>query len=426
MLECGHEREPFGAPICAHLRSCREPWISYVRWYTGSGMASELVCHTCVQQRESGSSTTTAMVCQECFEYAISEVGDLDGVRGQPEVRTRDEPFETQLRITELPNDIGAITDVCPLTIEGNLHWLLLTQDGLLAQLDANDGASRLLTSVVLPSEPNHEPWCGRILKPRLHTSPSGQCAAIVNDYGRFGKIVELRSGRVTLELDGGDYHSETVPFSFDMSDPLTGNLLTRRNPTSYQKGQNRPEHYLDYFHGAIHVSPTSARIADDGWAWHPCGMPTTWSLEEWASHNVWESEDGPTRGAICYRDYYWDHGMTWLGDNVLAVGGLGEDDVAMIDGARIFEIVPSAGSAAGAPVSRSSPHEIRAFAGPAGSFFSDGQYLFSSDQNGLSRWDVSDGSRTGHLPGFKPTHFHRSAREFAQVVDGTLVRCKM
>lgn len=446
MLECGHVRERFGDPVCTHLRNCRKPWISYVTWYTGSGMTRELLCQTCVQERESGLSTTTCIVCQECFEYAINEVGDRNGVRGQPEFRARDELMEPQLRATELPNDIGKIIDICPLAGEHDSHWLLLTQDGLLAQLDANDGAWRRVTSVVLPSEPNHEPRCGRILKPRLHISPNGRFAAIVNDYGRFGKIIDLPSGRVTLELDGGDYHSDTVPFSFafaevgsrvvaihrtawnrlDISDPSSGNLLTHRNPTSYQQGEDRPLHYLDYFHGTIQVSPNYARVADDGWVWHPSGVPTVWSLEEWVLHNVWESENGPTRGATCYRDYYWDHGMTWLNDNVLALGGLGDDDIDVIDGARIFEVLPSDTPSAGSPVNRTSFHEARAFAGPAGSFFSDGHYLFSSDTNGLSRWDVSDGSRTGFLPGFKPTHFHRSAGEFAEIVNETLVRWKV
>jgi hypothetical protein len=48
MLACGHDREPFGAPMCVHLRICREPWLSYVRWYTGSGMGTEFLCNSCV------------------------------------------------------------------------------------------------------------------------------------------------------------------------------------------------------------------------------------------------------------------------------------------------------------------------------------------------------------------------------------------
>jgi hypothetical protein len=82
MLACGHDREPFGAPICAHLRVCRNPWLSYLRWYTGSGIDSELLCNSCAAERESGHSVTTELVCQGCFEYATTEIGDLGGFVG--------------------------------------------------------------------------------------------------------------------------------------------------------------------------------------------------------------------------------------------------------------------------------------------------------------------------------------------------------
>jgi len=36
-----------------------------------------------------------------------------------------------------------------------------------------------------------------------------------VNDYGQYGQVIDLRSGKITLNLDGGDYCPETVPFSF-------------------------------------------------------------------------------------------------------------------------------------------------------------------------------------------------------------------
>jgi hypothetical protein len=443
MLACGHDREPFSAPMCVHLRVCREPWLSYLKWYTGSGMAIELLCNSCAAKRENGQSITTEVVCQECFEYATTEIGDFQGVRGKPEIRIRTAWFNPQLQTTDLPKDVGKVADISPILTEGRSIWLLLTEDGLISQFDANTGASKRLVCASLTPESDHRPWCGHILKRRLHSSPNGDFAAIVNDYGRYGQIIDLRTGRVTLALDGGDYHAETVPFSFafakvrgrvfaiyrtawnrlDIADPSTGTLLSARGPTSYQRGEDRPVHYLDYFHGALRISPNGVHIVDDGWVWHPVGIPTTWSLDLWTSENVWESEDGPTRKAICARDYYWDHALAWLDDNRIAVGGLGDGDKDMIDGARIFDVsLPGSGGVrwrADWPW----PREVTAFAGPTGSFFSDGQRLFSSDQNGLSRWDVNDGSLTGFLDGFKPTHHHRGARELVQVVDDILVR---
>jgi hypothetical protein len=54
VLACDHDRPPFGAPICAHLRTCRQPWLSYVKWYVGSGLEVELLCVQCADERGKG------------------------------------------------------------------------------------------------------------------------------------------------------------------------------------------------------------------------------------------------------------------------------------------------------------------------------------------------------------------------------------
>lgn len=41
----------------------------------------------------------------------------------------------------------------------------------------------------------------------------------------------------------------------------------------------------------------------------------------------------------------------------------------------------------------------------------------------GLSRWSLLTGERTGHLPGFRPTHHHRGAEELVQIEEGVLLR---
>lgn len=427
--------------MCEHLRACRKPWLSYFKWYTGLGMGLELLCRSCADQREQGKSISSAAVCETCFEYATTEIGDLAGARGKPQVRIRSETLDSRLQRTVLPAEAGTVIDISPVMgAEGRSVWLLLAENGQITRFDADSGDWTHLARAHLIAEPDHKPWCGHVLRPHLHSAPGGDFAAIVNDYGRYGQIIDLRSGRVTLELAGGDYHPDTVPFSFafarvgarivaihrtswnrlDFSDPATGELLSARGPTSYQRGEERPPHYLDYFHGALRVSPNGASIVDDGWVWHPVGIPTTWSLEQWVGGNVWESDDGPTRLALCYRAYFWDHAVIWLDDTTIAVGGLGDDDNEMVDGVRVFDIsLPAETTSADRP----QPREITSFAGPAGMFFSDGRQLFSSHEDGLSRWDISDGSRTGQLPEFAPTHHHADARELVQVIGNTLVR---
>jgi hypothetical protein len=244
------------------------------------------------------------------------------------------------------------------------------------------------------------------------------------------------------LSLDGGDYYPETVPFSFafievdgrplaihrtawnrlDISDPATGELLTSRAPTSYSSGQQRPDHYLDYFHGAVFISPGSTRILDDGWIWHPIGVPSVWSVPSWLQ-NVWESEDGPSRVDVCPREYYWNGPFAWIDEERVVVGGLGDHDDRIVPGARVFDVslrgLPGPGWRSGWECAR----EVNAFAGPAGIYFSDGKWLFSSDETGLSRWDPLTGERTGHLPDFRPSHHHRGARELVELRGQQLER---
>jgi hypothetical protein len=415
--------------------------MKYVKWYIGVGLDAELLCTPCADARAQGQTAPADHVCEECFEYATTEVGELAGVRGKPEIRARSEPFDAALRTTAIPRDVGAIVDIAPIGRESGSVWLMLAEDGALIRIDADTGDWKRLATASVPPEPDREAWAGHVLKPRLHASAGGEFAAVVHDYGRYGQIIDLRSGEVTLALDGGDYHTETVPFSFafaevagrvvaihrtdwnrlDVSDPATGKLLTARHPTSYRTGEQRPEHYLDYFHGGLQVSPGGGWIVDDGWVWHPFGVPMAWSLERWLSGNVWESEDGPTNKSLCGRAYYWGHAMTWLDDSRVAVGGIGDDDDAMVDGARIFDITLPKGPGQEERFAR----ELTAFPGPAGSFFGAAPWLFSADETGLSRWDINDGARTGQLPGFLPTHDHRTAGELVQLTGHSLVRWK-
>ena len=99
---------------------------------------------------------------------------------------------------------------------------------------------------------------------------------------------------------------------------------------------------------------------------------------------------------------------------------GLGNDDADMIDGARIFDVTASGRVSPGWRSDWEWAREISAFAGPAGRFFSAGTSLFSSNPEGLSRWSVEDGARTGHFQDFEPTHHHRGARELVSERDLT------
>ncbi|MFI5707910.1 hypothetical protein [Kribbella sp. NPDC051620] len=338
-----------------------------------------------------------------------------------------------------VPSDLGLIADLVPVDDGDRPVWLVLGEDGRISRWDLATGEHVSVGTTTVPAEPDREPWAGHELRRHLHASGDGSFAAVVNDYGRFGEVLDLRTGETTMLLDNQGYEEETVPFSLafarrrgrdvvihrtdwnrlDVSDAATGRLLTDRPAPLLTETEGRPEHYLDYFHGALRVSPDGRQVLDDGWVWHPVGFPAVWSLDRWIEDNVWESEDGPTRLDLCGRTDYWDHPMVWIDSVRVAVQGIGDDDVTIRPGARIFDTsrrtqltdwkMPTA-------------LELAALEGPTGQFFSDGARLFSSAGTGLSTWDLEEGSLVEELPGFSPTHHHRGAGQFLQLADG-LVR---
>ena len=338
------------------------------------------------------------------------------------------------VRELAVPPRLGAVADLAPVRDCERPVWLALGEDGTISRWDVTTGDHEAVGTTTVSPEPDHEPWNDRRLRRRLHASHDGMFAAVVNDYGRFGEVIDLRTGEVTLALDSQDYQAGTVPFSLafgqspgglcvvihrtdwnrlDVSDAQTGVLLTDRSIPVSAEGDALPEHHLDYFHGALYVSPDGKRILDDGWIWHPIGCPSVWDLDQWIGGNVWESEDGPSRVDVCARAYFWDHAMTWIDSARIAIEGIGDDDDDMQPGARIFDTTRTGQSGTAL--------ELLAFEGPSGPFFSDGSHLFSCGDADLSIWDPVEGKLLGVVPGFSPTHHHSSARQFWQLADGTV-----
>src|SRR5262249_3289511 len=140
-----------------------------------------------------------------------------------------------------------------------------------------------------------------------LHLSSDGRLAAAVNTHGQHGVVVDLVAGKTTMSLERDNYHNEhcTFPVAFvevegrprlihrtegnrlDISDPRTGSLLTERTLPTWDGGGPRPEHYLDYFHCGLAVSPGGKRVADNGWVWHPVGVVVCWEVLRWLERNV-------------------------------------------------------------------------------------------------------------------------------------------
>ncbi len=179
-----------------------------------------------------------------------------------------------------------------------------------------------------------------------LRVSRNGELAAVANTYGHKGAVLDLATGKAKMPLVRDKYHEDVscFPLAFvdlgkrllvihgtawnrlDISDARTGTLLTERGPTTYKRGEARPEHYLDYFHCSLSVSPGQQFVAGNGWVWQPSGRVDTWSIPRWVNENAWESEDGLSKRRLCWREYYWDGPLCWLDDQRLTVWGYGQD----------------------------------------------------------------------------------------------------
>jgi hypothetical protein len=339
--------------VCIHLDEATD-W-EYSRYFSGVGLEYALVCLTC-REHPDGIEANLREVSPERFAQ-IDEDGswdwDKNAIVGRPQVLER--PSDLWFRHEDITLAVkvpASIVGLQPIASSDRAEFLLLADDGDLFRVDPGDGSVRRLMNAL---------DSGLALDPKrtLHISPGGEMAAVVESRGRHGIVLDLDAGRPTMRLDRGDYyvkHSD-FPAAFfefdgqlrlvhgtdwnrlDVSDPRTGTLLTDRSPTSYCRGEERPEHYLDYFHGGLAVSPGEEWVVDNGWVWSPVGFVTSWSLRRWQRDNPWESEDGPSKRSLCGRHYYWDGPLCWIDDRTVAIWGYGNDDENLIPTALLFDV---------------------------------------------------------------------------------------
>jgi hypothetical protein len=69
------------------MHACREPSLNYVKWYTGRGLSAEFICVACAEAREKGHAVAVEPVCKECFYHAVEDIGDLQRVGGEAEIK---------------------------------------------------------------------------------------------------------------------------------------------------------------------------------------------------------------------------------------------------------------------------------------------------------------------------------------------------
>ncbi|HEY5002714.1 MAG TPA: hypothetical protein VII61_06150, partial [Ktedonobacteraceae bacterium] len=411
---CVHHDAQETRLVCQHLAG-QNPESSYSQWFTGNGQHYDLICQQCTTNVKAGeTSLELRQICWRCYKE-LHEEGDWEGIAGRPEIVARSPALSMTQQHIPFPLTVPFL-DLQPINTSSESVWIALTSAGDLVRLN-------LTTQIVTHLMHLPDSQLDRTQQVSLHLAPNADCAAIVNTHGQYGIVVNLNTGAMTMPLERDTYHIEhsVFPLAFfeyndrqflvhgtewnrlDISDPGTGELISKRPTPFYQREYPGSEHYLDYFHAGLSVSPHQEWIADNGWVWQPVGIVTTWDLRCWLQENVWESEDGSSHRSLCQRDYFWDGPLCWIDGQTLAVWGYGEDDEWLIPAIRLFDVRTG--------------KETGWFAGPEKGTLVFDEYLFSlSQEHGVSAWDVSTGERIGAFPDFRPTHYHQGAKQFLRV----------
>ncbi|WP_018657298.1 hypothetical protein [Actinomadura flavalba] len=405
---CGHIAEAADARLCRHLLG-EDHDHDFVRVLRGRRVEYDLSCTACLDAGD----PPDLVVCVGCAGRVDDGVNGFHvGWHGTPGVAERPGPAPGPLVRTPLPEALRGALDLAPLPAGDASAWLVLTRDGALVRWDAGTGATARIAADPLPPEPCVEPGASaRPVVPRLHVAPRGDVAAVARDHGRYGAVLDLATGAVTLRLDGGAYREDTVPFAVAFAEHEGRTVVVHRTlwdaltvSDAHTGAEIRTDEDGLLFYGALHVSPDGRRVAALTRRHEPIGAVFSWNLRRWLT-----GSDGPPGDALCVRSGVWDHTLCWVGDGLVAVPGIGESAASLMDGARVFEAATGA--------------EVLTFAGPRGAFFSDGRRLYAAAPGGLEIWDLSTGERTATVPGFVPERLHAAAGELAGRDGDDLVR---
>jgi hypothetical protein len=390
-LPCGHPGRIGGLRLCPHL-AVEEPPPS-TRHLTGVGTHYDLICALCTP-------AALVEVCESCADRA-DQKSFPSGWHGEPEVLLRD--GELGGIWSARPCPARPLNDGCLAPTPG--HWLALTAEGFVRITDDDQW---LVGPVELPEE-TYEDIRDFPDRPRrsLHTSRDGRFAAVVSDYGQFATVVDLDEWLTVVDLDRDWVDNELTRFplaflgegetakvvagtDWNRLDVFTlpgGKLLTDRETAAPERGEPEPEHYLDYFQGALHVSPSERSLVVDGWVWMPVGSPLVVDVAAWLGGDVHAAETG--RHLTPGRSSDWDQPIAWLDDTTVAIQRMGADWRHMLDGVELYDAATG--------------RRTGMFAGPAGRMWAHGGLLYVAAEAGFEVWDPAEGAGVGFAPGFHP-----------------------
>ena len=424
--DCGHESQTTLAQACLH---CAAAGLEHgYKSYTGQGQSVIYQCEACYDVPESALSS----YCPACAQLLDGNAEDWTHC-GLPGVLRAPKPFvftARELVFEELKNTtVRAFAALAQLPGEG----VVFTANGQLLRLNWETAVAQLITTL-------DDTQVCREGSVQLVLSDDGQFFAITSAYtgskntasaegeranSNTGVVGCLRSGRVLMPLDCGDYHTELTEFPvvffsdqqrtlmvhatdwnrLDITDPLTGECLTTRASDVEAPATEHKQVYSEWS-GRLKVSPDQTQIATIGWMWHPVGSAFTWSLAQWVSHNRWEAENGASKRILQQWSYFWDSSFVWLDDRRLCIWGhdIFTDDKTdcPANTAVVCDVVTG--------------QCLSSFAGPTNWPFVFDIYLFTAGINdeGLAIWEVETGCLLHEEPCDKlPTGYHPASHEF-------------
>jgi len=380
---CGHEGP--SRRVCKHLSADPDAdELDYVVFIEGSTDYA-LICASC---REKLPSVEFECLCEDCFaEQEAERYWDdcKEGVTGTFTAIILDN--------TEFETDFVGAWDG---SINGAGYvegWVLCGPDAF-----ARIGFDGKITKLVQPPEVTawlHNP---RESEPELSVNTSGRFAALVDAHG--GIVWDLESGEIFLRPERADYQSKQTkcPIAFVrrgerdfVAHASAWNALELFDLKTRQACTTQPAESdeLNYFFGALHVSPGGTSMASTGWVWAPVGLVACWDLLVW--------EETPITRQQCrflaQRAYSWDNPCVWLDETRLAIWGFGNDDLNLVDAICIYDtktgnlqkIVPGV---------------------PSGRLTFDGRLLHcTSTSDGVSVWNLESGARVAHHAALSAIH---------------------
>jgi hypothetical protein len=216
-----------------------------------------------------------------------------EGIIGTPELRENRVDFVESSRKVSIKG-LDSKKVLCALPIENIREhlWALCTSSTLyLVDFDRAKICSEFSIAELGFSD---------LTQIQLRVSRDARYLAVAGLFELSGCVYNRITGLASMIFERDKYHHDVTPFPFaffehegkqlfiyatawnklDVFDPENGQILTSRELSECYPNESYPEHYLDYFHGRLLVSPDQQTVVDDGWVWAPVGRVSAWCQE--------------------------------------------------------------------------------------------------------------------------------------------------